>query len=225
MFPDFLALKSDSSESSEARYQKCKQIQMDRQVASRYTVTAANSGKVLFLRRAAIDFLSFTGKGNKLEQTVYQKLHKPAELAHLKADSIMFHHVYFCLVMLAKSTKLDKNVLEMNKHYLELQVFLSEVEMHPETALNPNVRLFPSEERLYGEDRKLIHRLHPLYDSIEEVVFSRSENDEDLLVTFFESTQNECQTFIICREPAARWQILGSRTRCAEHFEVPETQQ
>ena len=180
-FPDFLALKSDSSQSSEARYyQKCKQIRMDRQVGSRYTVTAANSGKVLFLRQAAIDFLSFTGKRNKLERTVYQKLYKPAELAHLKADSIMFHHVYSCLVMLAKSTKLDKNVLEMNQHYLELQVFLSEVEKHPETALNPNLRVFPSEERLYGEDRKLNHRLHPLYDSIEEVVFSRSENDEDL---------------------------------------------
>ena len=63
-FPDFLALKSGSSQSSEARYyQKCKQIQMDKQVGSRYFVTAANSGKVLFLRQAAIDFLSFTGKG------------------------------------------------------------------------------------------------------------------------------------------------------------------
>ena len=174
-FPDFLAMKSDSSQSSEAGYyQKCKQIKMDRQVGSRYFVTAANSGKILFLRQAAIDFLSFTGKekGNKLEQTVSQKLHEPAELAHLRADAIMFHHVYFNLVMLAKSTKLDKNVFEMNKHYLELQVFLSEVVKYPETALDPNVKVFPSEKRLYGEDRKLNHRLHTLYDSIEEVVLS-----------------------------------------------------
>ena len=73
-FPDFVALKSDSSQSStEARYyQHCKQIKMDRQFGSRYFVTAANSGKVLFLWEAAIDFLSFIGKenGNKLEQTV-----------------------------------------------------------------------------------------------------------------------------------------------------------
>ncbi len=69
---------------------------MNRQVGSRYFVTAANSGKVLFLRQAAIDFLSFTGKekGNRLEQTVSEKLHVPAELAHLKADAIMFHHIY-----------------------------------------------------------------------------------------------------------------------------------
>jgi len=48
---------------------------MERQIGSRYFVTAANSGKVLFLRQAAIDFLSFTGKGNgnRLEQTVYEK--------------------------------------------------------------------------------------------------------------------------------------------------------
>lgn len=54
------------------------------------------------------------------------------------------------------------------------------MEKHPETALNPNVSVFPSEERLYGEDRKLNHHLHPSYDSIEEIVFSRSENDEDI---------------------------------------------
>lgn len=48
--------------------------------------------------------------------------------------------------------------------------------------MNPNVKVFPSKERLYSKDRKLNHCLHPLYDSIEEVVFSRSENDEDLFL-------------------------------------------
>ena len=92
-----LALKSDSTQSTEAAYyQKCNQIKMDRQVGSRYFVTAANSGKVLFLRQAAIDFLSFTGKitGNKLEQSVNEKLHDLARLTYLKADAILFHHVY-----------------------------------------------------------------------------------------------------------------------------------
>ena len=155
---------------------------MDRQVGSRYFVTAANSGKVLFLRQAAIHFLTFTGKvkGNKLEQSVYQKLHDPRELAHLKADAIMYHHVYSNLVMLAKSTQLNKNMLDMNQHYLELQTFLSEVEKYPEMAFDPSVKVFPSEARLYGKDRKLNHRLHPSYESIEEVIFSRSEHDEDL---------------------------------------------
>jgi len=43
--------------------------------------------------------------GNKLEQSVFQKPQDPLELAHLKVDAIMFHHVYCNLVMLAKSTK------------------------------------------------------------------------------------------------------------------------
>ena len=128
---------------------------MDRQVGSRYFVTAANSGKVLFLRQAAIDFLSFTGKekGNKLEQTVYEKLHEPAELAHLKVDAIMFHHIYSNLVMLAKSNKLNKSVLKMNQHYLELQAFLLEVEKHPEMALDPNVTVSIRRETVWPRHR------------------------------------------------------------------------
>ena len=102
------------------------------------TVTAANAGKVLFMREAAISFLKYTRKenGNELERSVFQKLQNPLELAHLKADAIMFHHVYCDLVMLAKSTSLNKNVLDMNKHYLELQTFLSEIECYPEAAMD-----------------------------------------------------------------------------------------
>jgi len=68
--------------------------------------------------------------------------------------------------MLAKSTKLNKNVFEMNNHYLELQTFLSEVEKHPEIALDPSVKAFPSEDQLYGDDRE-----HASYGLIEEVIF------------------------------------------------------
>ena len=180
-FPDFVALKSDPSEA--AYYMHCKRIKLNRQVGSRYFVTAANSGKVLYLRKAAIDFLSFTGKqqGNKLEQTVFEKLHEPSELVFLRADAIMFHHIYSHLVMLAKSTELDKNVLDMNQHYAELNTFLAEVEEHPEVALDPDARVFPTETRQYGEDKNLNHRMHPPYEIIEDIVFSKSANDEDLL--------------------------------------------
>ena len=110
-FPDFLALMASQSSSSEASYyQQCAEVKMERQVGSRYFVTAANAGKVLYLREAAISFLKYTGKekGNQLEQSVLQKLQDPLELVQLKADSIMFHHVYCNLVMLAKSTHLNK---------------------------------------------------------------------------------------------------------------------
>lgn len=78
-------------------------------------------------------------------------------------------------------TNLNKNVLDTNKHYLELQTFLSEVECHPEAGLDRNLQVFPSEKRLYGKDKKVNHRLHPSYGSIEEVVFSCNETDGRLL--------------------------------------------
>ena len=75
-FPDFLALMASQSSSSKASYyQQCAEVKMERQVGSRYFVTAANAGKVFFLREAAISFLKCTGKekGNKLKQSVFQK--------------------------------------------------------------------------------------------------------------------------------------------------------
>ena len=63
-FPDFLALLASQSNSSEASYyQQCTQVKLERQVGSRYFVTAANAGKVLFLREAAVSFLKYTRKG------------------------------------------------------------------------------------------------------------------------------------------------------------------
>jgi hypothetical protein len=63
-FPDFLELMSSKSTSPSegSYYEKCKKIRLDRQVGSRYFVTASNAGKVLFLREAAISFLKYSGK-------------------------------------------------------------------------------------------------------------------------------------------------------------------
>ena len=55
-------------------------------------------------------------------------------MAVFQAHAIMFHHMYCYLVMLAKSNHLNKNVLDMNQHYLELQAFLDEVH-DPETEI------------------------------------------------------------------------------------------
>ena len=65
----------------------------------------------------------------------------------------------------------------MNKHYLELQTFLSMVERNPEAAMDQNLQVFPSEKKLYGNDKKVNHCLRPSYLPIEEVVFRYSETD------------------------------------------------
>ena len=56
--------------------------------------------------------MKYTGKenGNKLEKKVYRKLLDLEEMTQVKADALMFFHVYADLVMLVKSNKL---VLDM----------------------------------------------------------------------------------------------------------------
>ena len=72
---------------------------------------------MMLLVQAACDFLEYSGKstdGNKLECDVYRKLQDPEELSRLKADALMFHHVYADLMALAKSTVLPKSTWDMN---------------------------------------------------------------------------------------------------------------
>ena len=121
-FPDFLELRVLSTKGEEqVYYQPRLKVTLHRQVGSRYFVTAANAAKAIFLRDAAIEFLDFTGKNNKLEGDVYDKLHDLNELSHLKGDALMYYHIYGDLIMLSKSNELNLSVLSMNQHYLELQ--------------------------------------------------------------------------------------------------------
>ena len=184
-FPDFLALKLEDSSlnsNSELYYSSCASITLERQVGSRYFVSAANATKILFLTKAALEFLEFTGKnqGTKLEKVVYCKLQDANILLQLKADALMFYHVYADLVMLAKSNSLDKNVFSMNQHYMELDVFLEEIEKDPEVAMNKDYNVFRSEERLYGNDKATNHRLHVKSQSYHKCIFERDELDSEL---------------------------------------------
>ena len=101
----------------------------------------------------------------------------PDELSQLKADALMFHHVYSNLVMLAKSNELKKCAFDMNQHYLELRLFLEEVELNPQTAMEKDFKVFASEERLYGDETKINHCLHPMYKPVEERLFKEDEWD------------------------------------------------
>ena len=68
---------------------------------------------------------------------MFQKLQDKEELANLRVDALMFHHVYSNLVMLAKSNELGKNVLDMNTH---LKMFLEALEAVEE---DPKIARFP----------------------------------------------------------------------------------
>lgn len=43
-------------------YKSCTNVVLDRQIGSRYFVTAANASKILYLKRAAVEFLKYTNK-------------------------------------------------------------------------------------------------------------------------------------------------------------------
>ncbi|MCH9715537.1 MAG: hypothetical protein K0U52_00410 [Gammaproteobacteria bacterium] len=188
VFPDFLDLliSNDSvrGDKNPAYYRLCSSITLDRQIGSRYFVTAANSCKLSLLQEAAIEFLKFTRKhmkGNKLEREVYEKLQDPAELSQIKADALMFYHVYSDLTMLSKSNDLGLSVFSMNQHYLELQVFLSEVEKDPSVALNSEHQVFLSEPRLYGSDKKTNHRLKSHWKEVYQHLFEVCRIEESQL--------------------------------------------
>lgn len=184
-FPDFLAimLRSDSKQSS-TYYNLCASVTLERQVGSRYFVTAANAAKIVFLKDAAIEFLEYSGKstGNKLERDVYTKLHNQTEIAQLRVDALMFYHVYADLVMLCKSNELKKSVLDMNVHYLELKTFLQEIEQDPAIALDKDHAVFTSElATLYGKNKKVNHRLHTKVMPVHKKVFDVKDDDLSIL--------------------------------------------
>lgn len=214
-FPDFLELKMPESISSDhemvSYYQLCLKVSLERQVGSRYFVTACNAGKVLFLKEAALDFLLYTGKdtGNKLEQDVFRKLQDPQELAQLKADALMFHHVYADLAMLAKSTDLNKSSFDMNQHNLELQQFLQNVQLNPHVINDKELKVFISEERLYGDEKSVNHRIHSKYKPVEERLFKEDEWDEGILFPLLAAgaseMNNKLTTYAINQLPGGKY--------------------
>ena len=75
----------------------------------------------------------------------YSKLKDPVEVAQLRLDALMFYHLYADLVTLVKSRDLQKSVLDMNVHYLEIKMFLNELQRNPQEILNDEVTVFKSE--------------------------------------------------------------------------------
>ena len=183
-FKDFLQLQvTECNPEDSCYYQTCAQISLERQVGSRYFVSAANATRILFLVDAAVHYLEYTGKdeGNRLESTVFKKLHSTELLAKLKADALMFYFIYSELVMLAKSEDLKKSAFDMNKHYLELQLFLEMIEEEPSTAMDRHYKVFVSEDRLYGSEKAVNHRIRPKNSALHRRLFQSDEWDASIL--------------------------------------------
>ena len=188
-FPDYLkakeveALEKDDHERADA-YCKAQKIKLARQVGSRYFVSAFNAVRILYLAPIAVEFLkeqALLKEPNKLERETLEHLEDSERLLHVKVDGLFYYHIYADLVNLVKSNLLDKSVLDMNNHYLELLTALTELSCHPEEILNPSLRVFPSEPRLY-EDNKISHRKHPGNSDLYKQLFSVNDTDREFML-------------------------------------------
>lgn len=189
-FVDFLSMKATanpddlSSDICRIYFQQCLDVRLERQVGSRYFVSASNAMRMVFLKSAAIEFLEYTGRvnGTKLEKEVYGKLIDEFQMMLIRIDALMFYFIYADLVTLSKSTELNKSALTMNQHYLELKLFLEDVQQHPHIILKSNTKVFVSEPSLYDVDSKVNHRVHRGSMAMHTLLFKECQGADS---TFF----------------------------------------
>ena len=69
----------------------------------------------------------------------------------------------------------------MRKHYLELKIFLNNIEECPEIVTNCYYKVFSSEPRLYMDDSKFNHRIHGHMELIQDHLFQSLPEDKTAL--------------------------------------------
>ena len=166
-------------------------VRLVRQVGSRYFVTSRNAGRIFFLAPLAVKFLhslELVKELNGLERDVLKHLTTPYCNMLLKADGLFFEHVYADLMCLLKSKELSKSFLDMNQHYFELLMYLENLAQHPRLILDKNLRVFPSEPRLYGDCPTTNHRLHKNYMQVCTYLYKKDDTlDEQYLFPLVQS--------------------------------------
>lgn len=120
--------KSSGPASRTIYLEKALKTNLERQIGSRYFVTAHNSARIFFLYAASLEFLEHLSKVkilNRLEQYVLSKLRDPVMLCNVKIDGLFYYQVYSDLTALVKSKKLKKSVFDMNVHYFRVTKFFT----------------------------------------------------------------------------------------------------
>ena len=152
-FHVFLENKIRASSSDDKEYYlSAQKVVLERQVGSRYYVTSCNAGRLYYLRKAMIEFLKeqeLIKALNRLETTCLKKLHDSLLLINLRLEGLMFDKVYADLIILVKSTDLNKTAIEMSLHYEELVNFFGTLITKPCEILNSGIQVFESESSLF----------------------------------------------------------------------------
>ena len=172
-------------------YVNTQKVFLERQVGNRYYVTSCNAGRIYFLRKAMVAFLTeqkIIKSLNHLESACLKKLQDPLLLSNLQLEGLLFDKVYADLMMLVKSTDLCKSALDMNVHYFELLEFFQNLMVKPSILLDPEILVFKSEPQIYSDCLKLNHRLASSYLPV-RVELHQNENQSLLLSMVVEASK------------------------------------
>ncbi len=205
----------DSSSDVAERVEASLKVRLERQVGSRYFVTARNAGRILFLAPTAKQYLEDVQKMkelNGLEANVLKHLENDNLLAALRAEALFFDKVYADLMCLLKSNKLGKSLLDMNQHYLELLQFLETIAEKPRLLLDTEFNPFTTEPLLYGVNKAINHRLHTNYKDVRRHLYE--EEGTDRVLTFIQTgaaaMATKMKTYQADQLPGGRlWQPTG----------------
>ena len=185
-FRIFLSIKARECAGVDRDYYECAQkVFLERQVGSRYYVTAYNAGRIFFLRKAMVAFLNeqkLLKSLNILETSCLEKLQDSAVVANLKLEGLLFDKVYSDLMMLVKSILLNKSAIDMNVHYEELLDFLELLTVEPKVLLDFEATVFKSELQLYSQSSKVNHRLKKSYLPVRNELYQSLDSDETFLL-------------------------------------------
>ena len=128
-FRIFLEHKARESSGDNKRYYlSAQKVVLEHQVGSRYYVTSCNAGRLYFLCKALVGFLKeqeLIKAINCPEYTCLKKLHDSLLLVNSRLEGLMLDKVYADLMILVKSTNLNKTAIEISSHYEELLNFFS----------------------------------------------------------------------------------------------------
>jgi hypothetical protein len=180
-FPEYLQrrideLKEQLPQNLEtiALFEQMQMCKFDRQIGSRYFVTARNAGRIIYIREMALAYLEeihLVKKLNKLEDAVMKYLKNDDVNAQLKVDALLFDKIYADLMTLLKSNTMSKSLLDMNQHYLELKQFLELLKEDPAILLDIDTIVFPSEKNLYSDcdtNHRQTSKYRPVYKRLYE---------------------------------------------------------
>lgn len=170
-------------------------VRMERQVGSRYFVTARNAGRIFYLRPLAIRYLEQTSETkelNGLEKDVLHYMKSDTESALLKVDGLFFDKIYADFMVLMKSKKLGKKLLDVN-HYHELLQYLEVISERPRLILDPDHKVYVSEPKIYNTDDecKLNHRLHKKYQPVRNRLYESDSFDDSLVLPMVQTASIE----------------------------------